>query len=77
MGLSRYLASRMRAGRKFARLAAWLAVAGVALAVAVPEVAVSIATGFEREIQTKIIGFTGDVHFGGYLPQADDSVRRI
>ncbi len=67
----------MRSSRGFARLAAALAVASVALAVAVPEVAVSMATGFEREIQTKIIGFTGDVHFGSYLPQADDSIRRI
>jgi lipoprotein-releasing system permease protein len=67
----------MRGSRGFARLAAGLAVASVALAVAVPEVAVSIATGFEREIQTKIIGFTGDVHFGSYLPHADDSIRRI
>jgi lipoprotein-releasing system permease protein len=77
MGFSRYLASRMRSGRGFARLAAWLAVTSVALAVAVPEVAVSIATGFEREIQAKIIGFTGDAHFGSYLPQADDSIRRL
>lgn len=75
MNAAALLARRLAGGGLYARLALWLATGSVALGVAVMVVAVSVTTGFEREVQRKIIGFTADLQIGGYLPTDDDSLR--
>jgi len=64
------------AGR-FGQLGVALAVISVALGVAVMEISLSVATGFEQAIQRKLTGFAADVNLGPYLPWGDEELRPL
>lgn len=64
MSLSTWIASRLRIGAgssRSARTGAWIAVAGVAIALAVMEFTVAVVGGFRDEIRRKVLGFDPEV----------------
>ncbi len=79
MDFSRFVAARLslRNPRSFGRVGILLGVLGVALGVAVMEVALSVVAGFERAIEQQIVGTTGALRVGAYLPFADEVKRPL
>ena len=89
MNFEYYLARRItfQPQRKATALTIRLAVLSIALAVATMEIAVSLAQGFETEIQKKVVGFGSHIQIGNYyrdldrlvnpLPMTDPSIELI
>ncbi len=89
MNFEYFLARRItfQPQRKATALTIQLAVLSIALAVATMEIAVSLAQGFETEIQNKVIGFGSHIQIGNYyrdldrqikpLPTTDPSIEQI
>lgn len=79
MTFSRFVAARLslRNPRSFGRLGILLAVLGVALGVAVMEVALAVVAGFEQSIERQMIGTAGALRVGPYLPFADEAKRPL
>jgi lipoprotein-releasing system permease protein len=67
----------LRSPQTLARLGVWLALISVALGVAVMEIAVSVASGFEQAVQQRLVGFAAPIQLGPYLPWADDEARPL
>ncbi|MDE6452918.1 MAG: ABC transporter permease [Muribaculaceae bacterium] len=64
MRVSPWIASRLRIGAgssRSARTGAWIAVAGVALALAIMEFTMAVVAGFRDEIRGKVLGFDAEV----------------
>ncbi len=58
-------------------LVIWLAIISIALAVATMEIAVSVKTGFEREIQKRVVGFGAHLQIGNYLSLMDTEIKPL
>jgi lipoprotein-releasing system permease protein len=75
----RYLSSRTRTG--FLSFISFIAIVGVAIGTAVLIVALAIITGFERELEEKVIGFSAHIQVQGFqnqpLGDMDRSMRLI
>jgi lipoprotein-releasing system permease protein len=75
----RYLSSRTRTG--FLSFITFIAIVGVAIGTAVLIVALAIITGFERELEEKVIGFSAHIQVQGFqnqpLGDMDRSLRLI
>jgi lipoprotein-releasing system permease protein len=75
----RYLSSHTRTG--FLSFISFIAIVGVAIGTAVLIVALAIITGFERELEEKVIGFSAHIQVQGFqnqpLGDMDRSMRLI
>ncbi len=63
--------------RSVSILVVWLAMISIALAVATMEIAVSVKSGFESQIQDKVVGFGSHLQIGNYLSLLDSEVNPL
>lgn len=63
--------------RAVTRLVVILAVASIALGVMVMEISVSIVSGFQQEIQAKIVGFGSHIQIGNFLRDIESTLPQM
>ena len=63
--------------RSVTRLVVFLSVASIALGIMVMEISVSIVTGFQEEIQAKMVGFGSHIQIGNFLGDIENTLPEI
>lgn len=61
----------------FKNLAIILAILSIALGTAIIEIAISVTSGFEKQIQAKVTGFVSDIQIKSYFAEAIDTLQPL